>query len=85
MKRSKEEIVIAILEVCKNPVSKTKIVYSGNLNFRTIKPHMDYLIDSGLLEISTNSKTKMYKTTPKGLEVLERFKEIQDSIEPISQ
>ena len=85
MIRSKEEIVIAILEVCKNPVSKTRIVYSGNFNFRTIKPHLDYLIDSGLLETSNESKNKTYKTTPKGLETLGRLKEIRDLVEPVSQ
>jgi predicted transcriptional regulator len=79
MKRSKEDIAMTILEVCKKPVSKTRIVYLGNLNFRTIKPYIDQLTEAGLLEISVNSEIITYKTTPKGLETLEHFKGIRDS------
>ncbi|MGD0954864.1 MAG: winged helix-turn-helix domain-containing protein [Methanotrichaceae archaeon] len=41
MKRTREEIVSRILDVCQNGANKTKIVYQTNLNFRTINPYLD--------------------------------------------
>lgn len=75
---------MTILEICKKPVSKTRIVYLGNLNFRTIKPYIDQLTEAGLLEISINSEITTYKTTTKGLETLEHFKGIRDLTLPIN-
>jgi predicted transcriptional regulator len=37
MKRSGEEVIEGILELCEEPVSITRIVYQVNLNFKTIK------------------------------------------------
>ncbi len=85
MKRSKDEIEIAILEICKKPVSKTRIVYLGNLNFRTIKPYINRMTKAGLLEFSKNSEIITYKITSKGLETLKQFREIQDLLAPIGR
>jgi predicted transcriptional regulator len=35
MRRSREEIVSEILDVCLNGANKTRIVYQANLNFRS--------------------------------------------------
>jgi predicted transcriptional regulator len=73
MKRCKEEIIESILEICKEPSGKTKIVYKANLNFDNTTRYIDQLIDAGHLEASGPTQT-VYKTTQKGLEFLEVLK-----------
>ncbi len=79
MKRSRDAIISIILDVCVNGASKTKIVYQANLNFRTVIPYMDMMLKNGLIE-PTPESNKVYKTTPKGIKVLNEFKIIQDML-----
>jgi predicted transcriptional regulator len=72
MRRSKDEILGLILELCKEPVNVTKIVYQCNLNFNTVKLHLRLLIDTGLLEVS-GTDHPLYKTTEKGIEALKHI------------
>lgn len=44
MKRSRQEIISQILEICTKGASKTKIVYQANLNFKTVNPYLELLI-----------------------------------------
>jgi predicted transcriptional regulator len=82
MKRSKEDIIENILELCIEPASKTRIVYQVNLNFRTINPHLDRLLDAGLLEAFGDTQI-MYKTTPKGMEALQHIRALRDLLKPV--
>ncbi len=82
MKRSRETIIGGILETCKEPATKTKVVYQGNLNFRTVKPYLDLLMRSGLLEAS-GEKMPTYKTTKKGMNVLEHLKALKAQFESV--
>ena len=52
MKRSRNEIISQILEICKKGASKTKIVYQANLNFSTVNPYLDLLIKNDLIQIN---------------------------------
>ncbi len=51
MKRSRDMIISKILNICIDGASKTKIVYQANLNFKTIKPYLDLLTRTGLIDI----------------------------------
>ncbi len=79
MKRSKQEIVAQILEVCLERASKTRIVYQVNLNFRTINPYLQLLLKNELLDVIVEEQ-KFYKTTAKGANLLKNIKEINESI-----
>lgn len=79
MKRSKQEIIAKILEVCLEKASKTKIVYQANLNFRTINPYLDILRKNNLIEVSIGEQ-KLYKTTQKGADLLESIKKINETL-----
>lgn len=79
MKRSKQEIIAQILEICLDSSSKTKIVYQANLNFRTINPYLDILMKNGLLEVSEVEQT-LYRTTPKGRDLLDIIKKVNRSL-----
>ncbi len=80
-KRAKEEIVANILEACRcGPIGKTRIVYTANMNFNTLKPYLAALIKSGLLVASEGKFTsyRTYRTTSKGMDTLKRIRECQE-------
>ena len=76
-KRNIDQINAQILALCQGDgVSKTKIVYQVNLNFKTAKGYLDLLLEKGLLE-AIPGKHIMYKTTEKGERALEHHKAIE--------
>ena len=79
MKRSRDMIISQILDICINGASKTRIVYQANLNFRTINPYIELLTKNGLINVE-KEQTIIYKTTPKGLDLLDNFKQIQSEL-----
>ena len=79
MKRSREEIVSKILDVCLNGANKTKIVYQANLNFRTINPYLDLLIEKNLIKVS-KGQILLYETTPQGIDMLEGIKGVHNGL-----
>jgi predicted transcriptional regulator len=79
MKRSRDMIISQILDICIDGASKTKIVYQANLNFRTINPYLDLLTKNGLINVK-KEQTIVYKTTPRGLNLLDNFKQIQNEL-----
>jgi predicted transcriptional regulator len=79
MKRSKHVIISQILDICKEGACKTKIVYQVNLNFRTVNPYIDLLVKNNLIEI-THEKNVQYKTTDRGMNLLDDFKQINSQL-----
>ena len=79
MKRSRNEIISQILEICKNGASKTKIVYQANLNFNSVNPYLDLLIKNDLIRVN-EGRAILYDTTPKGITLLETIKQINDKL-----
>ena len=76
-KRCRDQILSQILTTCQGRgASKTMIVYNCNLNFATVKPHLDLLIANGLLE-TIGDHNVPYVTTEKGALILEHMKEIE--------
>ena len=76
MRRSRDVIITQILGICTKGVTKTKIVYLANLNFKTVNPYIELLAKNGMIDIG-EGQNKIYKTTVKGTELLENFKAIQ--------
>jgi predicted transcriptional regulator len=79
MKRSRDVIISQILDICIKGASKTRIVYQVNLNFRTINPYLDLLTKNGLIDVK-KEQTLIYETTPRGLDLLDNFKQIQSEL-----
>ena len=79
MKRSRDTIISQILDICVNGASKTRVVYQANLNFRTINPYLELLIRNSLIDVK-KEQTLIYKTTPKGLALLDNFKHINSEL-----
>ena len=79
MKRSRDMIISQILDICIDGASKTKVVYQANLNFRTINQYLDLLTKNGLINVK-KEQTIIYKITPRGLNLLDNFRQIQNGL-----
>jgi predicted transcriptional regulator len=79
MKRCREDIFAQILTVCKNGASKTRVVYQANLNFRTVNPYLETLIENKLIEIR-QGKNVIYETTQKGASLLETMGRVKEEL-----
>jgi predicted transcriptional regulator len=81
MRRSKIDIVVDMLEVTKNGVNKTAVVYKTNLNFRLAEKYLLLLEKQGLLE----KKSDKYFTSNKGKIFLGKAKDLTMQLEAINQ
>ncbi len=82
-RRSKDRIILEILEICVDGENITRIVYRANTNFTTIRAYLDMLIKNDLIESVQGSPT-LYRTTQKGMHVRNRLKMLQEELEIIS-
>lgn len=79
-KRHRDQILCQILRTCQDSgASKTKIVYQSNMNFRTIVPYIDLLIENELIEKVDGFPTEYY-TTSKGLKTIKCLNELEELI-----
>lgn len=79
MRRSKEEVIANILDVCLLGTSKTRVVYGSNLNFKTVILYLDSLIANGHIAIS-DEKMPRYETTDKGRKLLAVIKNAHEAL-----
>ncbi|MBN1235238.1 MAG: DNA-binding protein [Methanotrichaceae archaeon] len=79
MKRSRQEIIAKVLDICTSGAIKTKIVYQANLNFRTVNTYIDLLNKKGLIEVY-QGPTTVYETTEKGLDLMESIKQVNSEL-----
>lgn len=77
MRRSRIDIVVRILDVAKNGVNKTAIVYRSNINFTLAGKYLNLLEKQELLE----NKSDKYITTDKGKVFLQKAKELTLQLE----
>lgn len=86
MRRSRVDIIIDILDVAREGVNKTSLVYKTNLNFKLIDEFLNLLQEYGLMEnkLDVDAKIK-YITTEKGKTFLKKTKEITLYLEIPSQ
>jgi predicted transcriptional regulator len=82
MRRSRDKIILEVLKVCADGENVTRIVYRANTNFTTIRSYLDLLIKNGLIE-SQQGSPKLYKTTPKGIDMMNRLRLLQMELEEI--
>ena len=79
-RRSNDVIVSQILKLCASGASKTRVVYQANLNFLTVNPYLDSLMKNECIEAVHEGPRVIYKTTPKGMDLRERFEQFQSAI-----
>jgi predicted transcriptional regulator len=81
-RRSKDRIIIEILSRCLNGENITRIVYQTNTNFSTTRAYLDLLTKNNLLECQGTSPI-LYKTTAKGIETMDRLRQIQKVVQKL--
>lgn len=68
------DIIADILQSAKSGIKKTEIMFRADLNFIQLNRYLPLLLEKGL--IVKNNEQRMYKTTKKGLDFLEKYKEL---------
>jgi predicted transcriptional regulator len=82
-RRSKVSIVSEILTACMGGATKNRIVHQANLNFSTVCPYLDNLINKGLIEEVGEGTKTIYKITPKGLGLKKKFEQSRTVVDEI--
>lgn len=79
MKRSRLEIIIDILKVCREETKKTGIIYKTNLNFIVTEKYLNILVNKKWVEKTENA----YRITSEGRTFLNKAIEVNLPSEPI--
>ena len=84
-RRSELDIVVDILNLSKDGANKTSILYKTNLSYSQLKNYLSILLEKDILKevmVEQNGRDlKHYKTTSKGLNLLELSQEITNLLE----
>ncbi|HVP40809.1 MAG TPA: winged helix-turn-helix domain-containing protein [Candidatus Krumholzibacteriaceae bacterium] len=75
-RRDRLYILAEILDIAKEGSLKTQIMYRANLSFTQLNEYLDLLLSMKLVGLTEDRAKTIYKTTPKGLQYLQNYKEI---------
>lgn len=77
--RGRVDIIADVLRQAEHGAKKTRIMYTCNLSFRQLRVYLNFLMKKGFLTISNSEgeKTRVFKTTKKGLAFLEAYQALQ--------
>ena len=84
--RSRMVIISNILELAKDGVMKTHLMYQCNLSYTMLRDYLSYLKDRGMLEEipgNENHKGTIYRTTDRGARFQSDYKALLDCVGPI--
>ena len=79
-RRDRLFIIAEILDIARDGALKTQIMYRANLSFAQLNTYINLLLDTQLLETNTKSRRTIYKTTKKGSEYMENYKDIIETL-----
>lgn len=78
------EIMNEILLLSENGAKKTQLLYKSNLSYTLLNNYLNYLLEKDILEEQLISDrgtiNKLYKPTKKGLDLLNDFKKIFNTL-----
>jgi predicted transcriptional regulator len=77
-RRGRLSIIADILDVAKRGAVKTRIMYGASLSFSQLRDYLSFLLDANFLKVVENPNRSHYKTTKKGLQYLQSYKEIEE-------
>ncbi len=78
-KRDVVDIFAEILELCKQPTAKTRIMYKTYTSYASVSKFLNSLQKIEMLKF--NDSGKKYETTEKGFAFLKKYSELQKIIE----
>ena len=77
-RRDKLYILAEILEIARDGTLKTQIMYRANLSFTQLNDYLKFMLKISLLEKLQYSQKDIYRATDKGLDFLQRYREITE-------
>jgi len=77
-RRDKLYIIAEILEIAKDGVLKTQIMYRANLSFTQLNDYIKLMLRNELLEKVVINDKEVYKATEKGMNFLQRYREMTE-------
>ncbi|MCD6411658.1 MAG: DUF4364 domain-containing protein [Thermoplasmata archaeon] len=81
-RRSEIDILADILELAKNGAQKTKILCRVNLNYTQLKTYLSFLVERKLLdERKDGARSRIYRTTDRGLQLLDSIKQVKSFLD----
>lgn len=75
-RRDRLYIIAEILEIAKEGSLKTQIMYGANLSFTQLNNYLKFTLKINLLKKIKRNEREVYKTTEKGMDFLQRYREI---------
>jgi predicted transcriptional regulator len=79
-RRDRLFIIAEILDIAKDGALKTQIMYRANLSFSQLNTYLNLMLETQLLERENRSRKTIYKTTEKGVEYMQNYKEIIETL-----
>jgi predicted transcriptional regulator len=77
-RRDKLYIIAEILEIAKEGTLKTQVMYRANLSFTQLNEYLGFMLKISLLDKVETNDREVYKATEKGLDFLQRYREINE-------
>lgn len=77
-RRDKLVIMTEIIEIANKGSSKTHIMFKANLSFSQLSEYIGFLLNYNLLSKVEDTGKTVYKSTERGLDFMERQKQIID-------
>jgi predicted transcriptional regulator len=77
-RRDRLHIIAEILTITKDGSLKTQIMYKANLSFAQLNEYLTFLEKIELISLNKENNKTVYKTTEKGHNYLEKYKDISE-------
>lgn len=77
-RRDKLFIIAEIIEIAREGSLKTQIMYRANLSFTQLNDYLRFMIRINILETVLKNDKEIYHATEKGLDFLQRYREINE-------
>jgi len=77
-RRDKLYIMAEVLDIAKDGTLKTQIMYRANLSFTQLNEYLAFMLKIRLLQTLDQNRKEIYKATEKGLDFLQRYREISE-------
>ena len=81
--KSNNMVKAQILKACANGASGTSIVHQASPKTMKVISYL-LLIDEGLIEVNSAGRGVVHKTTPKGLNLIEKFEHFPEETDKLT-
>jgi predicted transcriptional regulator len=80
-KRSRIRLCLDVLKTISRGVMKpTNIMYRSNLSWVTLMEILEFLTETGFIEVETEGRRRVYRITEKGLNALNYYRRIEETL-----